>query len=122
MATEVLTVPPDATLSEFVFLHVLGRRERSVAVVDGGTYLGMISLTELSEIDRSEWDDTTVGSVLRTDLPAAKPSWTLRDAIGTMGDTDVDVLAVTDADASFIGVIREDDILKLDEILDETGG
>ncbi|MBC8364520.1 MAG: chloride channel protein [Actinobacteria bacterium] len=122
MATDVLTVPPDATLSEFVFLHVLGRRERSVAVVDGGTYLGMISLTELSEIDRSDWDDTTVGSVLRSDLPAAKPSWTLRDAIGTMGDADVDVLAVTDADASFIGVIREDDILKLDEILDETGG
>jgi len=29
---------------------------------------------------------------------------------------------VADADASFIGVIREDDILKLDEILDETGG
>jgi CIC family chloride channel protein len=122
MATDVLTVPPDATLSEFVFLHVLGRRERSVAVVDGGTYLGMISLTELSEIDRSEWDDTTVGSVLRTDLPTAKPSWTLRDAIGTMGDAEADVLAVADIDSSFIGVIREEDIVKLDEILDETGG
>ena len=122
MATDVLTVPPDATLSEFVFLHVLGRRERSVAVVDGGTYLGMISLSELSEIDRTDWDDTIVGAVLRSDLPAARPSWTLRDAIGTMGEADVDVLAVADADASFIGVIREDDILKLDEILDETGG
>ena len=82
----------------------------------------MISLSELSEIDRTEWDDTIVGAVLRSDLPAARPSWTLRDAIGTMGEADVDVLAVADADASFIGVIREDDILKLDEILDETGG
>lgn len=122
LITDVLTVPPDATLSEFVYLHVLGRRERSVAVVDGGTYLGMVSLTELSDIDRSAWDDTTVGTVLRSDLPEVKPSWTLRDAIGAMGDSDVDVLAVTGADASFIGIVREDDILKLDEILEETGG
>jgi predicted transcriptional regulator len=82
----------------------------------------MVSLTELSEIDRAEWDDTTVGDVLRSDLPEVRPSWTLRDAIGAMGDSDVDVLAVTDADASFIGLVREDDILKLDEILEETGG
>ncbi|MDP6976913.1 MAG: chloride channel protein [Acidimicrobiales bacterium] len=122
LTTDVLTVPPDATLSEFVYLHVLGRRERSVAVVDGGTYLGMISLTELSEVDRSAWDDTPVGDVLRADLPAARPSWTLRDAIGAMGDAEADVLAVTDNDNAFIGLLREDDILKLDEILEETGG
>ena len=65
---------------------------------------------------------TTVGDVLRSDLPEVRPSWTLRAAIGAMGDSDVDVLAVTDADASFIGLVREDDILKLDEILEETGG
>ncbi len=35
---------------------------------------------------------------------------------------DVDVLAVTDAEGAFIGMISADDILKLDEILDETGG
>ena len=82
----------------------------------------MISLTELSEVDRSAWDDTPVGDVLRADLPAARPSWTLRDAIGAMGDAEADVLAVTDNDNAFIGLLREDDILKLDEILEETGG
>jgi len=30
-------------------------------------------------------------------------------------------LAVTDADGTFIGVVTADDILKLDEILDQTG-
>jgi len=34
----------------------------------------------------------------------------------------VDVLAVTDAEDRFIGTLSADDILKLDEILDETGG
>ena len=30
-----------ATVSEFVYFHVLARRERAVPVVDGGTYVGM---------------------------------------------------------------------------------
>ena len=32
------------------------------------------------------------------------------------------ILAVTDAEGAFIGTLSADDILKLDEILDETGG
>ena len=122
LTTDVLTVPPDATAAEFVYLHVLARRERAVAVVDGGTYLGIVSLSEVSGLDRADWDNTPVSEVLRTDLPAVLPSWTLRDAVMAMEETAVDVLAVTDAEQRFIGVLREEDILKLDEILEETGG
>jgi CBS domain-containing protein len=120
--TDVMTVPPDATVAEFMYLHVLGRRERSVAVVDGSTFLGMISLTEVSAIDRSTWDDTTVGSLLSGEQVSARPTWSLRDTVVAMEQADVDVLAVTDAEGAFIGMISADDILKLDEILDETGG
>ena len=120
--TDVLTVPPDATVAEFMYLHVLGRRERSVAVVDGVDYRGMISLTEVSALERSAWDDTAVGDLLSADLPAARPNWSLRDAIVAMEQADVDVLAVTDTEGAFIGMLSADDILKLDEILDETGG
>ena len=122
LTTDVMTVPPDATTSEFVYLHVLGRRERSVPVVDGGHYLGMISLSDLSEVDRSLWDETPVSGLVRADLPAARPSWSLRDAIVAMEGAHVDVLAVVDDQQGFIGVIYENDILKLDEILEETGG
>ena len=120
--TDVLTVPPDATVAEFMYLHVLGRRERSVAVVDGTTYLGMISLSEVSALERSTWDDTEVGTLLSPDPLAARPTWTLRDAVAAMEQADVDVLAVTDTEGRFIGTLSADDILKLDEILDETGG
>ena len=122
LTTDVLTVPPDATAAEFVYAHVLGRRERSVPVVDGGTYVGMISLSEVSAIERSTWDSTPVAELLQTGLPAALPSWSLRDAVVAMEDTHVDVLAVVDAEGAFIGILRADDILKLDEILEETGG
>jgi len=82
----------------------------------------MISLSDLSEVDRSLWDETPVSGLVRADLPAARPSWSLRDAIVAMEGAHVDVLAVVDDEQGFIGVIYENDILKLDEILEETGG
>jgi len=121
LTTDVLTVPPDATVSEFVYIHVLGRRERVVPVVSEDAYLGMARLADVSEIDREQWEDLTVGECMSTDHPTARPTWSLRDAVAAMEKANVDVLAVIDGDGTFIGIVNEFDILKLDEILDETG-
>ncbi|MXW75615.1 MAG: chloride channel protein [Acidimicrobiaceae bacterium] len=121
LSTDVMTVPPDATVSEFVYFHVLGRRERVVPVVEGGHFLGLARLDDISELDRGEWEETAIGDRMATDLPVGQPSWTLRDAVAAMEEAQIDILAVTDASGAFIGVVTEDDILKLDEILDETG-
>ena len=120
--TEVLTVPPDATVSEFVYMHVLARRERIVPVVSGSRYPGMVRLSDLSSVDRDDWDSTTVAALMATDLPTARPSWTIRDAVVAMERADIDVLAVTDDGAGFVGIVTEDDVLKLGEILEETEG
>ncbi len=122
LTTDTLTVPPDATVSELVYIHLLGRREREVPVVDGGTYLGMCGLEQMSDLERDVWNDTLVADIARRDLPTARPSWTLRDAVAQMDANDTDQLPVTDDDGTFIGVVRADDILRLDEILDETEG
>ena len=122
LATDVLTVPPDATVSEFVYMHVLGRRERVVPVVAGSSYLGMAQLSQLSAVSRDLWETTTVESMMTTDLPAGSPSWTVRDAVVAMEAADVEVLAVTDSAGNFIGVVTEDDVVRLGEILEETEG
>ena len=122
LTTDILTVPPDATVSEFVYMHVLGRRERVVPVVSGSAYLGMAQLSQLSTVSRDEWETTTVESMMTTDLPAGSPSWTVRDAVVAMEGADIDVLAVTDGAGNFIGVVTEDDVVRLGEILDETEG
>ena len=121
LSTDVFTVPSDATVSELVYVHVLGRRERVVPVVDGGRFEGMARLEDISGLDRDDWEATTVGQCMATGLPTGRPSWTLRDAVAAMDEARMDVLAVTDGDGNFIGVVTEDEILKLDEILDETG-
>ena len=122
LTTDVMTVPPDATVSEFVYMHVLGRRERVVPVVSGSRYLGMAQLSQLSSVSRDVWETTSVESVMTTDLPSGSPSWTVRDAVVAMEAADIEVLAVTDSADNFIGVVTEDDVVRLGEILEETEG
>ena len=50
LTTDTLTVPPDATVSELVYVHLLGRREREVPVVEGGAYLGVCGLEQMSDL------------------------------------------------------------------------
>ena len=122
LRTDVLTVPSDATISELMTMHVLGRREREVAVSDGHRYGGMCGLDQIGDLPRGEWDSTTVGEMADGDLPTATLSWTLRDALAAMDKAEVGMLAVVTPDGSFVGLVLEEDILKLDEILEETGG
>jgi chloride channel protein, CIC family len=122
LTTDVLTVPSDASVSELIHGHVLGRRERIVPVVDDDRYVGWCGLDEVGGVDRADWDRITVRELTRTDAPTGRPSWTLRDAVAAMDDADLDVLAVTDREGVFVGIVTHADIVKLDEILDETDG
>lgn len=122
LTTDVLTVPPDASLAEFVWIHALGRRVRIVPVVDGNRYLGLCSVDACTAVERDLWESMTVMDVLDTSMPTASANWSLRDAVAAMEAGDTDLLAVLDDSDSFIGVVAEAEIVKLGEILDETGG
>ena len=56
------------------------------------------------------------------EVPTAHPSWSLRDAMAALGRSEHDLLAVVDGTESFVGVVRDSEIVKLDEILVETEG
>jgi CIC family chloride channel protein len=113
------TVPPDATAEELFWQHLVGTRQRSVAVVDGSSYLGMVRAEDLARVDRDDWPTTRVTEVMRTDLPVALPAWTVADAIRAMEEADADRLAMCDG-ARYAGMISAEDIVKLDDILRET--
>ena len=81
----------------------------------------MARLDDISELERDEWENLTIADVMATELPTARPSWTLRDAVAAMESSGTDLIAVTDSEGTFIGLVAEEDIVKLDEILDETG-
>ena len=120
LTTDVMTVPPDATVSEFIWVHAIGRRQRVVPVVDGSTYLGFCSLESASAVGREEWEEHTIGSIVVDEVPVARPSWSLRDALAAMDRSGQDVIAVVDETGSFAGVVYESEIVKLSEILEVT--
>jgi chloride channel protein, CIC family len=120
--TEVMTVPPDATVAELVWTHVLGRRERTVPVVDAdGHFVGIAGLESVGALERERWEGTRVADIVAVDTPVGSPAWSLRDAVRAMEGAGVDALAVVDGDGRFVGLVRTDDVVKLEEILDETG-
>jgi CBS domain-containing protein len=58
---------------------------------------------------------------MRTELPVAAPAWTVSQAVQALTEHDVDRLAVCDGE-HYVGVITEEDVVRLDDILDATGG
>ena len=79
----------------------------------------MARMEELGVIERDHWDVATVDAIMRTDLPTARPDWSLRAAITAIDTADADRLAVVDADGMFVGVVTTTEILKLEELLEQ---
>jgi predicted transcriptional regulator len=117
--TEAHTAPPDATVEELFWQHLVGTRQQSVAIVDGDTYLGIASAEDVGAVGRDAWASTTAADIMRTDVPVADMTWVLGDAVRAIEDAGSDRIAVC-ADGSFIGVITAADLIELDEVLDRT--
>lgn len=116
---DVHTVSSHATLAELLGEHFVAANARSIPVVNDGRYLGMVRIEEVENVSRDEYETTEVSEVMLTSLPSAELSWNLRKAIAVMEDEGVSRLAVTDR-GRLVGVVTTSEILRLDEILDET--
>ncbi|MCB0989800.1 MAG: chloride channel protein [Acidimicrobiales bacterium] len=121
LRTDVDTIGPDTSINDFVWNHALLRKETDVVVADDERYLGMCSVHDASTIERDQWNSTPVSAIMRRVRPA-RLSMTLREATEVMEEQDVEKIPVTDGSGRFVGAVLSDDILKLDEILEETSG
>lgn len=122
LMTDVLTVPSDASVADFMSWHVVANRQRSAVVLDEtGAYVGMCVLRDAAAVPRERWNTSPVTEVMRTDVPVAQPGWRLRDALSALDGIEADRLAVLDENGSFVGEIRREEIFKLGELLDDAG-
>ncbi|HET7486917.1 MAG TPA: chloride channel protein [Acidimicrobiales bacterium] len=118
---EARTVPPDATVEELFWQHLVANRSRAVAVVDGAAYLGMAGADDVAGVERAAWSTTAVAEIMRTDLPVAAPAWSVADAVAAMDEGGTDVLPVCD-EAGFVGVVTAEGVVRLDDILRRATG
>jgi len=96
MRAGVEQVPPDVTLEQLVHEHVLRRNARCFAVVGGGQFLGLISLTDVRNTPQPQWRETTVYRAMTpaNKLHTAAPSDDLTSALRLMAQHDVHQLPV----------------------------
>jgi len=64
MQTEVRTVPPTATVREFVDDYIYRYHFKMFPVTSNGKVLGCVTSKQVSQVPRDQWDHRTVGELL----------------------------------------------------------
>lgn len=100
MTRTVQSVPPEASIEEFVVRYVIPLREQTFAVSDGSALLGIITTNHLQEVPRPQWHARRVRDVMtpRTAVEPLEPGQTAAAALGRLSRADADELPVVDGD------------------------
>ena len=105
------TVPSTLTLRQLVDEYFLRRRYNAFPVEDDGRLLGLITLSQVKEVDRARWEETRVGEVMipvdRT--PTVTPDQSLAEAVSRMEEMSAGRVLVVE-NSHLAGVITGSDI------------
>lgn len=101
LMTDVITpVSPDISISEFVDLYLLHRRDQIFPVSDGLGFRGIIGIDQLRSLPRAEWTTRRVRDMMRTrsDLQSLDPNETAAEALTKLTTAESAELPVVEAD------------------------
>ncbi len=113
MHPNAVTVPPSITLNDLVYDYIMNSDERAFPVLDKDRLVGMVSLGDVRQIPRSEWDVTPVSKVMTPadHLAIATPNEDVTQAMNDIAAHDVRQVPVVQ-DGRYLGVLRRADIIK----------
>jgi CBS domain-containing protein len=113
------------TVEELVHERVLRRSARSFAVMAGGDFAGLITLTDVRRVRREDWPATSVFRAMTpaTRLHTVRGSDTLASVLQLMAERDVNQLPVVEGRA-LAGMLDRGDVMRFIQVrrdLGETG-
>ena len=113
---------PDQSITVRHFVeHWTTSEQHDYVVVDGSQLAGVVSLSFLRYLPRSQWGNTSLVEVLRQETPTASPNELVEDALQRMLDSSLTVFPVVDPNTGdFQGSISSYEILEM--ILLTAGG
>jgi len=111
MRTNVVSVPPDLTVSDLLRDYIVGSDQRSFPVVEDGVLLGQVHPNDLRELPRVHWADTPVSRIMVPigRLRVMKPEDDAIDALQQLAEQDP--IPVVDH-SHLVGVARRDDLMR----------
>ncbi|HBY94417.1 MAG: site-2 protease family protein [Ardenticatenaceae bacterium] len=113
MRADVPTVPPEIPVSALVYDHVMGTDERAFPVLDGDRLVGLVTLEDVREVPRDQWDTTSVGQIMtRADqLVVVSPQEDAGAALNKLMQRDVRQVPVMENN-HLVGIMRRRDIMR----------
>jgi CIC family chloride channel protein len=123
MRREFKTVSPTDSLSEFVWGFAFPRKQLEAVVADeDGQFRGIVRVSDAGVIDQDQWVATPCSDIMIGDLTPARLSWTVREASEFMENAGVDIYPVVDTAGRVVGVVTDQSIVNVVELLEETQG
>jgi CBS domain-containing protein len=110
------TIDASLTLDDVVST-MLAQNRRWAPVVHGTEYFGLLAVTDVAKIPRSEWPNLTARDVARTDLLPAAPDDAVSIVATRLRASASGAVAVT-ADGRVTGVVTLRDLRNIEVLLD----
>ena len=116
-------VPAGLTMQDLVERHILGQGQGSFIVTAAGNPVGVLSLRDVSNVPRADWEQTTTGDVMTplAELPRVSPNDELLTAVQLMDANQLLQLPVFDG-SQLAGLLTRDEVIRHLRLRSETGG
>jgi Zn-dependent protease len=122
MDTQPAVVAPDVSVEQLVMRHILGENVRGALVVDDNALLGIVTLTDIKELERERWPETSVREIMtgRDALYSVTPDAQLVAALERMVQHDLNQMPVLDGDR-LVGMVSRSDFMRYLQMREELG-
>lgn len=113
MRPNAVSVPPNMTINQLVYDYVMNTDERSFPVLDGDRLAGLVSLADVREIPRVQWDTTTVAQIMTPadELTIATPREDATQALNDLASRDIRQIPVVQ-EGRLVGMLRRADVMR----------
>jgi len=102
---------PALSIASLVHEHFIPGEDRALPVVQDGTLVGLVSVSDVRHVPPERWSATSVASVMQAvdSLTVTRPSQSLSTAFEQLEKENVDQLPVV-AEGKFVGMLRRRDV------------
>jgi Zn-dependent protease len=110
------------TMQQLVEQHILGQGQSSFIVTAAGNPVGVLSLRDVSDVPRADWEQTTTGDVMTplTELPRVSPNDELLTAVQLMDANQLLQVPVFDG-SQLAGLLTRDEVIRHLRLRSEAG-